>query len=262
MPTNSRLRPPQDGRIESVIPTNRIKRAMREGRKACGVRLTFPSPEVVEMLAPAALDFVFLDCEHGVLDMPAIENVCRAADLTDQTPIARVPDIGTGTITQFLDRGVRGIIGPHIETLADAKQLADCCRFGPDGQRSFGGGRGTNYQSGIEDMPAFLKACNESILVGAMLESAHAVENLDDILSVPGIDYLMFGPADFAQDLGYPGEPSHPEVMKVARAATARIHAAGKPMREDIMAFTGVRNLLADGARRFVAEQEAGARLE
>lgn len=238
-----------------MIPTNQIKLAMRENRKAYGVRLTFPAPEIVEMLAPAELDFIFLDCEHGILDMPAIENVCRAADLTHQTLIARIPDIGTGTITQFLDRGVRGIIGPHIETLADAKQLADTCLFGPDGHRSFGGGRGTNYQSGIEDMPAFLKACNESVLVGAMLESAKAVENLDDILTVPGIDYLMFGPADFAQDLGYPGEPSHPEVMKVTHAATARIHAAGKPMREDIMAFTGVKNLLVDGARRFVTDQ-------
>lgn len=239
-----------------MIPANRIKQAMKEGRKANGVRLTFPAPEVVEMLAPAGLDFIFLDCEHGISDMPAIENVCRAADLTRQTPIARIPDIGAGTITQFLDRGIRGIIGPHIETLADARQLADSCLFGPDGHRSFGGGRGTNYQNGIEDMPAFLKTCNESILVGAMLESALAIENLDDILSVPGIDYLMFGPADFAQDLGYPGDPSHPEVLKVTEAATARIHAAGKPMREDIMSFTGVKNLLVDGARRLVAERQ------
>lgn len=239
-----------------MVPTNRIKAAMREGRKAYGVRLTFPAPEVVEMLAPAGLDFIFLDCEHGILDMPAIENVCRAADLTGQTPIARIPDIGTGTITQFLDRGVRGIIGPHVETMADAKQLADSCLFGPDGHRSFGGGRGTNYQNGIDDMPSFLRAVNESLLVGAMLESALAVENLDAILSVPGIDYLMFGPADFAQDLGYPGQVSHPDVMKATEAATARIHAAGKPMREDIMAFTGVKNLLLDSARNFIDRQE------
>ena len=119
-----------------MIRNNRIKDSIRADRKAYGVRITFPSPEIVEMLEPAELDFVFLDCEHGILDMPAIENVCRAADLTGPTPIARIPDIGSGTITQFLDRGIRGIIAPHIETRADAKQLADACLFGPRGLRN------------------------------------------------------------------------------------------------------------------------------
>jgi 4-hydroxy-2-oxoheptanedioate aldolase len=236
---------------------NRIKLAAAEGRKAYGVRLTFPSPELVEMLEPADLDFVFLDCEHGIVDMAAIENVCRAADLTGPTPVARVPDISSGTITGFLDRGVRGIIGPHVATRADAQQLVNASLFGPLGQRSFGGARGTHYQSGIDDLPAFLAACNESVLVGAMLESAQAIDNLDDILSVPGIDYLMFGPADFAQDLGYPGEPRHPEVMKVVDAAVARIHAAGRPMREDILVMANVKKLLLDATLDFVAARGA-----
>ena len=95
-----------------MIFKNAIKDAARAGKKAYGVRLTVPSPEIVEMLEPVGLDFVFLDCEHGVFDMPSIENICRAADLVGLTPIARVPDISDGTITQFLDRGIRGIIGP------------------------------------------------------------------------------------------------------------------------------------------------------
>jgi len=166
--------------------------------------------------------------------------------------VARIPDIGTGTITQFLDRGIRGIIGPHIETKADAQQLVDAALFGPAGHRSFGGARGTNYQNDIKDMPAFLAACNDSILIGAMLESQRGIDNLDEILSVPGIDYLMFGPADFAQDLGYPGEPSHPEVRKVMDAAIARIHAAGRLMREDIMVMANAKNLLLDAVRHFM----------
>ena len=235
-----------------MIQTNRIKDAIRAGRKAYGLRLTFPSPELIDMLAPANLDFIFLDCEHGILDMPAVENACRAADLTGPTPVARIPDIGTGTITQFLDRGIRGLICPHIETKADAEQIVDAARFGPAGHRSFGGARGTNYQSDIKDMPAFLATCNESILIGAMLESRLAIDNLDDILSVRGIDYLMFGPADFAQDCGYPGQPNHPEVKKVTEAAVARIYAAGRLMREDIMVMANAKNLLLDATKRFL----------
>ena len=240
-----------------MIFKNAIKDAIRGGTKAYGVRLTVPSPEIVDMLETVGLDFVFLDCEHGVFDMPSIENVCRAADLVDLTPIARVPDIADGTITQFLDRGIRGIIGPHITNKEDAHQLVNATRFGPLGRRSFGGGRGTNYMSGIDDMPAFLKKCDECVLVGAMIESQDAIENLDDILSVEGIDYLMFGPADFAQDLGHAGELKHPDVAKVVDEATARIHAAGRLMREDIMVVANIQKFILEGAMAFVAQREA-----
>lgn len=239
-----------------MIFKNAIKDAIRDGKKAYGVRLTIPSPEIVDMLEPAGLDFVFLDCEHGVFDMPSIENVCRASDLVGLTPIARVPDISDGTITQFLDRGIRGIIGPHIANKEDAHQLVNASRFGPVGRRSFGGGRGTNYMSGIDDMPAFLKKCDESVLLGAMIESADAIDNLDDILSVPGIDYLMFGPADFAQDLGHAGDLKHPDVLKVVDEATARIHAAGRLMREDIMVVANIKNFILEGAMVFVAQRD------
>lgn len=239
-----------------MIFKNAIKDAAQAGKKAYGVRLTVPSPEIVEMLEPVGLDFVFLDCEHGVFDMPSIENICRAADLVGLTPIARVPDISDGTITQFLDRGIRGLIGPHIANKKDAEQLVNASRFGPMGRRSFGSGRGTNYMSGIDDMPAFLKKCDESLLVGAMIESQEAINNLDDILSVPGIDYMMFGPADFAQALGHPGELTHPDVLKVVEETTARIHAAGRKMREDIMVIANIKNFILEGAVAFVSKRD------
>jgi 2-keto-3-deoxy-L-rhamnonate aldolase RhmA len=240
-----------------MIFKNSLKDAIKNGTKAYGVRLTVPSPEIVDMLQPAGLDFVFIDAEHGVFDMPSIENICRAADLVGLTPIARVPDITDGTITQFLDRGIRGIIGPHIANKDNALQLVSATRFGPLGRRSFGGGRGANYMSGIDDLPAFMKKCDESVIVGAMMESRDAIDNLEDILSVEGIDYLMFGPADFAQDLGYAGDLKHPDVMKVADGAIDRIHSAGRLMREDFMVVANIKNFILDGATAFVAGRES-----
>ena len=111
--------------------------------------------------------------------------------------------------------------------------------------------------SGIDDMPSFLKKCDECVLVGAMIESQDAIENLDDILSVEGIDYLMFGPADFAQDLWHAGELKHPDVAKVVDEATARIHAAGRLMREDIMVVANIQKFILEGAMAFVAQREA-----
>jgi len=156
----------------------------------------------------------------------------------------------------MLDRGIRGIIGPHISSREDAAQLVKACLFAPEGRRSFGGGRGSDYQAGIPDMPAYLAQCNDNILIGAMIESAEAIENLDDLLAVERIDYFMFGPADFAQDLGYPGQPKHPEVMKIVDAATARIHAAGRLMREDVMVVANVKDFILDGARNFVRKRD------
>ena len=236
---------------EPLVRENRVKRAIAEGRRAVGLRLTIPSPEIVDMLGGVKPDFIFIDYEHGVFDLPSVENICRAADLIGATPIARVPDISAGTIVHLLDRGVQGIIGPHIASRADAETLVRNCLYAPQGRRSFGGGRGARYQDGIADMPAYMAACNAQMLIGAMFESRDAIDALDEILAVPGIDYFMFGPADFAQDMGHPGTPKHPEVVAAMEAAIARVHAAGRLMREDIMRMANIKDIVMSGMRAF-----------
>ena len=93
------------------------------------------------------------------------------------------------------------------------------------------------------------------MLVGALLEDASVVDNLDAILAVDGIDYFGIGPNDFAQSLGYPGEPGHPQVRKVMEELTARIRGAGKKTTDDVMSSVWVSGLLAEGAQRFLAEK-------
>ena len=134
---------------------NRIKAAMRAGRKACGYGLTFPSPWVIDILGKLDFDYVFIDGEHGPFDLERLEDLCRAAERYHLTTFARVPDIGSSTILRYLDRGIMGILGPHIATEADARQLVRACYFGPLGERSFGGNRGTDYNAGIPDKAAY-----------------------------------------------------------------------------------------------------------
>jgi 4-hydroxy-2-oxoheptanedioate aldolase len=101
------------------------------------------------------------------------------------TPIARVPDIGSSTILRYLDRGIMGIVGPHIATEADARQLVRASYFGPLGERA---NRGTDYNAGIADKVAYYPEANEQMLVCALLEDVSVLDSLDAILSVPGID--------------------------------------------------------------------------
>ena len=231
---------------------NRIKAAMRAGRKAYGYNLSFPSPWVIDILGRLDFDFVFIDGEHGPFGLDQLEDLCRTAERYNLTPIARVPDIGSSTILRYLDRGVSGILGPHIATEADARQLVRACYFGPEGERSFGANRGTDYNAGIPDKAAYYREANEQMLVCALLEDRAVLSNLDAILSVPGIELYSVGPNDFAQSLGYPGQPGHPEVVKAINDITRRIHAAGRTMQADVMQGAWISDMLRDAGQRIL----------
>jgi 2-keto-3-deoxy-L-rhamnonate aldolase RhmA len=229
---------------------NRIKTAMHAGRKAYGYNLSFPSPYVIDILGKLDFDFVFIDGEHGPFGLDQLEDICRTAERYNVTPFARVPDIGSSTILRYLDRGIMGILGPHVATEADARQLVRACYFGPLGERSFGGNRGTDYNAGIPDKPAYYREANEQMLVCALLEDVAVLENLDSILAVTGIDLFGIGPNDFAQSLGYPGQLDHPEVVKATQDITRRIRQAGRKMQSDVMESTWVSDMLLDAGRR------------
>lgn len=232
---------------------NRIKAAMRAGRMAHGYNLQFPAPWVVDVMGRIDLDFVFIDGEHGPFDLNCLEDICRTAERYNLTTMARVPDIGSSTILRYLDRGVMAIMGPHVATEADARQLVRACLFGPEGERSFGGNRGTDYNAGLADKAAYYRACNEQMLVCALLEDAAVLDNLDAILAVPGIDMFGIGPHDFSQSLGYPGEPDHPEAVKAMAEVARRVRAAGRVMQLDVMNAAWISEMLLDGGRRLLA---------
>jgi 2-keto-3-deoxy-L-rhamnonate aldolase RhmA len=216
-----------------VKQTNRIKVAIRPGRKAFGYNLSFPSPWVIDIMGK--LDFVFIDGERGPFGLDQLEDLCRTAERYNLTAIASVPDIGSSTILRYLDRGIMGIVGPHIATEADARQLVRACYFGPMGDRSFGANRGTDYNAAIPDKKAYYQEANEQMLVCALLEDVAALDNPDAILSVPGIDLYSIGPNDFAQSLGCPGQPDHPVVTQAMQDLTHRIRLAGHRRQADVM---------------------------
>ena len=241
--------------------TNKIFEKNRQGKKGVGIGLTYPSAEAIEIIGMlGGFDFVNLDGEHGLFSPESIDAMCRVADGFGLTVTARAPNIHPSTINRFLDRGVMGILGPHIETAEDAQALVDACRFVPDGQRSWGGGRGTYHNiTALLDTPggertAFMQATNANMLVMGQLETTRAFDNLDAILEVPGIDAFAWGPNDLAQSMGLPGQPQHPEVLAAQRRVADRIHAAGRKLNSDIMASLNLPELIVSGAQRFLAD--------
>jgi len=243
-----------------MIARNSVKDAAASGNSIRGIHLTFPATAVIEVLASERLDFVYIDGEHGCFDWRDIELMCITAERHGLTPIARIPDPSSATITRFLDRGVRGIVVPHVESLDDAKRVIDAAYFAPMGARSFGAGRPEYWESG-PDRAAYMAACNGALSVCMMIETVEALRLADQIARVPGVDYLNFGLLDLAQSLGHPGEATHPEVKRAVADCKRRINDAGKRVREDFMRFAWINDVLRAGMRTLLgAEADAPIR--
>ncbi len=227
---------------------NFVKEAAASGQPIRGIHLTFAAPPVIEVLSVTDLHFVYIDGEHGCFDWRDIEATCITAERHGLTPIARIPDLSGATITRFLDRGVRGLVLPHVESIDEARAAIDAAYFAPLGNRSFGAGR-PEYGQRIGSRPAYMEACNDALSVCAMIESRRGLDLAHEVAALRGIDYLSFGMLDLAQSLGHPGNPGHPDVRTAVGECTDRIHRAGKRVREDFMNFVWINDVLIAGAR-------------
>ena len=231
-----------------AMTTSIIREAIRSRKMLRGVHMTYPAPRIIRALGGLGLDFVYLDGEHGAFTTAELEQHCIVAEGYGITPIARVPDGSRATITRFLDRGVRGIIVPHVESALQARRAVEAAYFAPQGDRSYGGAFPANTRDKA-GLPQFLADCNDAVTLSVMIELRAGLDAIDEIAAVDGVDYLNFGMMDFAQALGHPGRPDHPEVLAAVERGSARIRAAGKPVREDFMRFAWVDDMLFEGAK-------------
>ncbi len=237
--------------------SNRVVENAAAGRMSYGFNITFPSASVMEIMALAGFEFVSFDSEHGPFTPDTLDDLCRVADGLGLTPMARVPDIEDSTILRFLDRGIMGILGPHVSTREKAERLVRACRFAPLGTRSMGSGRGAyygDYPSTLE----YMEHANANVIVMAQLEDVGVLDDLDGILAVDGIDYYSSGPQDIAQSMGLPGQPQHPKVLEFEATVRDAVHAAGKKMADDVMVSARTADMLLDASRAFLeAERKA-----
>ena len=243
------------------IRINKIIEKNKKGEKGIGLGLVYPSAEAIEIVGMlGGFDFIQLDGEHGLFSPESIDHMCRIADGFGLTVIARVPDISSSTINLYQDRGVTGIWGPHIETAEEAQALVDASLFGPDGQRSWGGGRGNYYNNpaliGVQgsERTEYMRQTNANMMVLCQLESAKAFDNIDAILEVKGFDCYVNGPNDLAQSMGLPGQPEHPDVVAMERETSKRIHAAGGKLFTELFTVIELRHLIVDAAQQFLAD--------
>jgi 4-hydroxy-2-oxoheptanedioate aldolase len=204
--------------------TNQLRTMFEEERVVMNGWVSIDSPYLAEVLSYSGYDAVTVDMQHGMFGLDGAVRLIQAVSAGPAVPLARCPSLDAATIGKLLDAGAYGIICPSIDTSQQAEALVDACRYPPIGNRSFGPSRGLLY--GGAD---YVDKADETILVWAMIESVTALQNLDAILAVPGIDGVFVGPNDLALSFGErPGQADFSEAVWAAlRLIADRAHRAG-----------------------------------
>ena len=208
--------------------TNRLKIKLAAGEPALGCSLMFPSPQIVEMLGYAGFDWILLDCEHGSLSPADVEVMSIAAAAAGITPIARPRTNSASDIQTAMDRGVLGVQVPHVNTADDARRAVNAVKFGPSSIRSLAAGTRPDKWGFGGKMADFTAAANAETLVCVQFEHPQALDNIQSILQVDGVDVFFIGPSDLSQSMGYPGNPAAAPVADAIASALKTIVAAGK----------------------------------
>ena len=177
-------------------------------------------PAFIEVMGHAGFDFVVLDLEHGPNNVLSLQNLIRAAETSGLMPIVRVKEDPLSLIGEVLDVGARGIQVPNVRTRQDVEGIIRGARFAPQGMRGVCRFvRAAGYSSA--DSSTYFADSNTAVLI-LQLEGREAVENVEEILSVPGVDIVFIGPYDLSQSLGVPGDVRNPKVTDAMAKIVAR----------------------------------------
>lgn len=207
------------------MPKNVFKRGLRGHRPLWGLWSSLSGPYAIEALAGAGLDWLMIDSEHSPNDLMSVLSSLQVLAAYPTQAVARVPLNDVVALKQYLDIGVQTLLIPQINTAEEARLAVARTRYPPDGVRGVGG---TTRATRFGRVPGYARHAHEEICVLVQVESRQALDNLDAIAAVDGVDGVFIGPADLHASLGYAGETRHPDVIPLMDDAVARIRRAGK----------------------------------
>lgn len=207
-----------------------LKEMIAQGITPVGMGVALASPFMVDIAAVAGFDFIGLDLEHNAYNPETLQNIIRAADGAGMATVGRVNDMNI--IQPLLDFGMVGFTLPHVRTAQQAKEIVDAIKYAPVGRRGFcTGGRAMWF--GAQPFEEYLHQVEDEVMVTVMIEDKEGIQNYQEILDVPGIDFISVGSGDVSQALGVTGQTDHPEVVairqKILDAALERGIRPGPP---------------------------------
>jgi 2-keto-3-deoxy-L-rhamnonate aldolase RhmA len=196
-----------------TMRNNRLRALLNEGKTVYGTMIQELSSTVVPIiLASAGYDFAFIDMEHGPFSLESATEIIRTLRLTGMTPLVRVPDSQYHLIARVLDAGAEGIMVPRVETRHQVEYIVSCAKYPPLGKRGASITKGHNDFEKA-DLYEFTRTMNRENLVILQIERKEALDDIDGLLSVPGVDGAVMGPKDLALSLGRPEDFDDPETQ-------------------------------------------------
>ena len=206
----------------------RFKKDLQNGKKVCGIMLSeFYVPNIARLLATCGYDYLLVDCEHGYFDMTQVANLVAAADGCSLPVIVRVCTLDQAAITKLLDMGVSGILLSDVGGVEEAKRLVELCLYAPMGDRGVSTFRAhTGYSKG--NLRDIMDTANDSLAVICQIESVEAVNEVENILAVPGLDGVIIGPNDLSNRMGMIGRYLEPPMSDALEKVAGAARAAGK----------------------------------
>jgi 2-keto-3-deoxy-L-rhamnonate aldolase RhmA len=210
-----------------VIHENRAKSALKAGKLLMGTMLAdIRQPSIMQILVNAGFDFVIIDNEHGAFGIESIADLSRMARILGLTPIVRIPELAYPYIAQSLDAGGQGIMLPRVYGPEQVHQVLEIMKYPPVGKRGTAMSRGqSDFRAG--PLAENLAFANDNSMLMIQIETAESVQQLDEIVAIPGVDCLFIGPTDLSIALGVPGQPEAPVLIEAIEHVIASCKAHG-----------------------------------
>jgi 2-dehydro-3-deoxyglucarate aldolase len=206
--------------------THQFRARLRRREKLLGTMVTLANAASAEVLASLGFDWLFVDAEHGPIETRELNEILQAVG-DKAACIVRVPEAAEVPIKKALDLGAHGIIVPQVNTAEQAANIVRWSRYAPEGARGVGLARAQGYGLKFRE---YLSAANREIAVIVQAEHVRAVENIDAIVRVPGVDAVLLGPYDLSASLGRMGQIDHPDVVAAIDRVTAACRAVEMPL--------------------------------
>ncbi len=210
-----------------MIKANKVKKMLKAGKSVIGTFVKLTDPSTVELISNAGFDAIVIDNEHTAMSTETMVNLIRMADATGIVPIVRVRENNRSQILQALDAGAFGVMVPETSTRREVELVVERTKYAPLGNRGYSASqRSANYSN--MNPKEYAELSNAETMVVVYCETLDAINNLDEMLTVDGVDVVFVGPFDLTQALGVIGEPNHPKVLEAIDMVVKKVRAAGK----------------------------------
>jgi 4-hydroxy-2-oxoheptanedioate aldolase len=248
-----------------LLKEYRLKKYLKEKRVLCGIGLSTPASNLVEIIGYSGFDFLFIDLEHSTIQLDALSNLITTSEVGGILPIVRVPDNDPIIIRKVLEIGAEGVIIPHVNNRKDALKAVQATKFPPKGIRGVAMMvRSSKYGFPNVDIENYVKESNEGVTVIALVEDEEGVDNIEEIVGVEGIDVIMLGPADYSLSMNLPGQYDNPVIVKDIEKVIEAAKKNGKPVMSAVsylvqpLTTENLENLIENGVRILIFDSIEG----